>query len=118
MKKIVLTKKAHWIEIGAGIILLGLFFLFTWLLIRSSDRLMRSNLLQKAEHVSLAINYRFLGEFSGTRSDVELVQYQRLKEQLQLVRILYPDTRSLYLLGMNPDGSIFIQIDSEEPGSP
>jgi len=117
MNKPGLQKRVTYIELGVGIILLALFMLASWLLIRRSDQEMRTEFLTKMEYVAQAINSRQIEGLTGKLDDQETGLYKRLKEQLQVAKLIFPETRFLYLLGQNPDGSIFTFIDSEAPGS-
>ena len=118
MTKSGLIKRAIWIELGAGIILLTLFLLSSWMLIRRSNHVMRTEFLTKMEYVAKTFNTRQIKELKGKPDDLETAQYKRLKDQLQVAKNIFPETRFLYLLGQNPDGSTFTFIDSETPGSP
>jgi PAS domain S-box-containing protein len=95
--------------------LLGAFY--TGLTARRVDRAMRAQLLKETRMIMQAVNVRRISSLSGSAADVDLPDYQRLKEQLVLVRSANPDGRFLYLLGQRPNGTIFFFVDSEPPAS-
>jgi diguanylate cyclase (GGDEF)-like protein/PAS domain S-box-containing protein len=86
-------------------------------LLERADRDLRIELLQQARRISQAIDHHEFRVLSGNASDVYLPEYQRLKTNLMLTREVFPESRFLYLMGQNEDGSVFFFIDSEPAGS-
>jgi len=78
---------------------------------------MLERLLFEAGMVSNSVNWRFVQQLSGDENDLELSEYQQLKQQLTLIRSAHPTCRFIYLLGQREDGEIFFFLDSEPPES-
>lgn len=87
-----------------------------WSVKRESVR-MREQLLMEGRIVANAINWRFVERLNGDSTDLSSPEYHRLKEQLSLVCSAHPSARFVYLMGQQPDGSIFFFVDSESPES-
>lgn len=85
--------------------------------VRSADRNMRLHLAQEARLAANAVSWRRVDALTGTAGDVGSPDYQRLKEQLTLIRSTDPRFRFVYLVGKKNDGSIFFMVDSEPPSS-
>jgi PAS domain S-box-containing protein len=92
-------------------ILAGVFFAM-WSM-RSTDSEMRKDLIQEAQIVGNAIDWRFIQKLTATENDLSSPEYVRLKEQLSLVRSANPLCRFIYLMGQNDDGSVYFFLDSE-----
>jgi PAS domain S-box-containing protein len=67
--------------------------------------------------VANAIDVQQIKDLTGSQADLNRPSYQRLKEQLTLVRSATPSYRFLYLMGRRPDGTVFFFVDSEAPES-
>jgi PAS domain S-box-containing protein len=78
---------------------------------------MRTQLLTEAGMVAQAVNTARVMTLSGAETDLASADYQRLKEQLTLIRSVNPSCRFIYLMGQRPDKSIFFFVDSEPPES-
>ena len=93
-----------------------------WLFIRWTahrvDRQMRDEIFLQAQMVAQAVDFKNVAALSGTAADLASPDYQRLKEQLSLIRKANPKCRFIYLMGRRPDGKIFFYVDSEDPDSP
>jgi PAS domain S-box-containing protein len=74
---------------------------------------MRTQLLTEAGMVAQAVNTARVMTLSGAETDLASADYQRLKEQLTLIRSVNPSCRFIYLMGQRPDKSIYIFVDSE-----
>ncbi len=86
--------------------------------VQCTDRELKQQLLQQARYVAGAVHLQLLAALSGTEADRNTPEYLRIKEQLILTRQAFQDCRFLYLMGREPDGTIFFFADSEPPGSP
>jgi len=87
------------------------------LMARNIDRRMRLHLQGEAQLSAKAVNWRNIEALTGSEADIVSPYYQRLKEQLTLLRSSDLSYRFFYLLGIRPDGSIFFIVDSESPES-
>jgi len=115
MKKIII--KDHWIILMIIMATLGIGFVFSLWTTRLADQRMRAELIMQANLLGNSINWRFIPDLTASSSDLDSPKYQRLKEQLTLVRAANPFCRFVYLLGQKPDGTIYFFIDSEPPDS-
>ncbi|GEM_PF-732389 len=89
---------------------------------RHVTRVLRDDLLQRAELVAGAINLKDLAELRSSESDLGTQVYDRIKAQLIAVRAADPSCRFFYLMEERPsaDGSatqVIFMADSEVPGS-
>jgi PAS domain S-box-containing protein len=98
---------------GALLMALGL---GGWIMYQA-DRDMRGELLQKTRLVAQALDIDRIQTLSGTKSDLANVGYQRLKQQLAMIRSATPRCRFTYLIGRKPNGAMFFYVDSESVGS-
>jgi diguanylate cyclase (GGDEF)-like protein/PAS domain S-box-containing protein len=80
---------------------------------RAQDKIMRKDLLVQAHLVAKGIDLQRLRRLTGTEDDFFSPDYQRMKEQLTLVRSATPHCRFIYLLGQREDQSVFFFLDSE-----
>lgn len=92
-------------------IIAGVFFAM-WSM-RSTDSEMRKDLIQEAQIVGNAIDWRFIQKLTATENDLSGPAYNRLKEQLSLVRSANPLCRFIYLMGQHEDGTVYFFLDSE-----
>jgi PAS domain S-box-containing protein len=74
---------------------------------------MRENLLQQAHTVAQTIHIAQIKALSGSQADLDLPEYQGLKQQLAVVRQTLEKCRFVYLTGRRSDGRVFIFVDSE-----
>jgi hypothetical protein len=82
------------------------------------DRDMRAEAMLQAQMVAQAVDFDRVAALSGSSADLVSADYQRLKEQLTLIRKANPKCRFIYLMGRNPAGALFFYVDSEDPDSP
>ena len=87
--------------------------LFTWWTVQKTDQKMRAVLLQQGQLVAQAVNIENVHALKGTEADINSPVYQRLKEQLGILRAASPLCRFIYLLGSKADASLFFFVDSE-----
>jgi len=92
-------------------IIAGVFFAI-WSM-RSTETEMRKDLIQEAQIVGNAIDWRNLQNLTATENDLTSPGYIRLKEQLSLVRSANPLCRFIYLMGRHEDGTVYFFLDSE-----
>jgi PAS domain S-box-containing protein len=111
-----LTRRSTWIA-GALSALLVFGMLIAWWSVQRADRQMRDGLLQKLRLVAQAVNLERVKALTGSRDDLQKPGYERLKEQLALVRQANEKCRFIYLLGRKADGKVFIHVDSEPADS-
>jgi PAS domain S-box-containing protein len=90
---------------------------FTVLYGMHSDREMRSDLLYDARIRAQSISIDSIQILTGTASDINSLDYHKIKEQLVSIRSNSPQCRFTYLLGRNAKGNIFFYADSEPPSS-
>jgi len=91
--------------------------LYGWWRVNNADRLMRADLLMRARLIADGIKADQLNELAGTPQDVKSPYYQRLNEQLKLVKKENPDFRYIYLLGNRGDDRIVFLVGSEPPNT-
>jgi len=96
----------------AGITIIAGIFFALWSM-RSADSKMRKDLIQEAQIVGNAIDWRNLQNLTATENDLTSPGYIRLKEQLSLVRSANPLCRFIYLMGRHEDGTVYFFWDSE-----
>ncbi|MCD4829335.1 MAG: PAS domain S-box protein [Candidatus Cloacimonetes bacterium] len=103
----------------AGILLVYLLSggLFTWFMLKLTDRNMRNELLLSANLVATSMNIERIKSLSGAEADLGTVDYLRLKQQLAQARDVNRNCRFIYLMGQMPDGAVFFFVDSEPVGS-
>ena len=105
-------------QVVAAILLLFLALSgFVWWTVVRADRSLRSELLQQTQLVSQALNIDSLRALSGTEADLETPTYLRLKEQLASVRFVIPQCRFIYLMGRQPDKTVFFFVDDQPVSS-
>ena len=108
----------RWLMIGSGLVLLAVSGLFIRWTAHRVDRQMREEVFLQARMVAEAVDFKHVTALSGTEADLASPDYQRLKEQLTLIRKANPKCRFIYLMGRRPDGKIFFYVDSEDSDSP
>jgi signal transduction histidine kinase/CheY-like chemotaxis protein len=91
--------------------------LLALLSVAAADRQLREDHLQQTRMMAQALNLDRIKELAGTPADRDRAEYRQLKTQLAAARSLIDHCRFLYLLGRNPDGSLFYLVDSEPEGS-
>jgi PAS domain S-box-containing protein len=89
----------------------------TWLAARQADLELRGHLLQQVRMVAQALDPQHVQALTGTETDLNSPDYQRLKGQLTAVRSAHPQCRFVYLIRRNADGTFVFLVDSERPGS-
>lgn len=86
-----------------------------WTGIKASRELKRE-FLSIARIIAEAVNPERIEALKGSDEDILSPHYQRLKEQLWLVRKVMPQFGILYILGMK-NSDVFFYVDSEAQGS-
>ena len=105
-----------WVAAAAAVVLLAGGLLAWWMIVQA-DFEMRADLLDRTQVVAQALNAPRLRSLAGAESDLDNVEYQRIKKQMSDMRSAIPQCRFLYLLGRNPLGEIFFFVDSEAADS-
>ncbi len=98
-----------------SLVILGFFII--WLSIKSINREMKDNLLQRAGIVAQSINRNRLRNLSGSPQDINNPDYIRIKEQLRKIRESQSKCKFLYLMGQKETGEVFFYVDSQSPDS-
>ena len=83
-----------------------------WSVAKNSDTQMRDELLQQARIAAYSLNSEHVTSLTGSPNDLHSPLYQRIKEQLSLMRNARQGCRFLYLMGQRPDGTVFFFVDS------
>lgn len=91
---------------------------FTRWLVEQADQEMRADLIQQTRLLAQGLNVEQIAVLAGSAPNPKDPIYQRIKEQLTLVRSTYPFCRFIYLTARKPDGSIVFVADSEPEGTP
>lgn len=73
--------------------------LVTWWTVSSENKELRADLLQQATLLVQAQNLSRVKELTGTEADLNSPAYQRIKEQLAVVKDINPKCRFIYVLG-------------------
>jgi PAS domain S-box-containing protein len=89
----------------------------TYLLARSEDARMRSELLIQARLIAGTLDLSMIEGLSGSEADLQSENYLVIKSRLTLLRSANPLCRFIYLTGMRA-GAVFFYVDSESPESP
>ncbi len=89
----------------------------TWWTVWRTDYEMREQLLGQARRIVQTVNTRDIRALSGTDADLESPTYQRLKALLITLRQADDRCRFIYLMGRQTNGTVFLFVDSEDPGS-
>jgi PAS domain S-box-containing protein len=87
--------------------------LCSWQIVVQADRELRADLLQQARLVVQALNVERIAALAGTKADLDLPDYQQLKQQLVSIGRANPKCKWFYLMGRKADGSVFFFADSE-----
>ena len=88
-----------------------------WRTVLQTDREMREQLLQQTRMLAQAVPAERIKTLTGSEADLSGSIYQRLKDQLSLVRSTIPLCQSVALLGLNADGKLFYLLNSESVAS-
>ncbi len=88
-----------------------------WSIAQSTDKRMRTELLQQARIAAQAISVDSISSLSASEKDLETIAYQRIKSQLTSMRFARHKAKFLYLMGRSLDGNIYFFVDSLEPTS-
>jgi len=91
--------------------------LFVWWTVARADHDMRNSLVQQAQLVAQAMDFKHVQALAGTAADLGSPDYLRLKEQFVAIRSADPQCRFVYLMGRRADGTVFFFVDSEPAGS-
>ena len=78
------------------------------------DNYERKVLLSRAENAAVLIDPTLIQKLSGSGEDVNINEYQILKNKMILLKKTNPDARFIYLLGLHNDNQLFFFVDSED----
>jgi PAS domain S-box-containing protein len=70
-------------------------------------------LLRDAQTIAAALDSEKLNSLAGNETDLDNLDFQRLRRQLTSIGGTFPDVRYVYLMGEAENGSIFFYVDSE-----
>ncbi|MDB5237400.1 MAG: Two-component system, cell cycle sensor histidine kinase PleC [Parcubacteria group bacterium] len=82
------------------------------------DRSSRADIIERAATLAEAIPPDQVQALKGNAGDLALPQYQLLKALMMREHAANPGIRFVYLIGAEPDGTLFFYADSEDPASP
>ena len=93
-------------------------WLATEMIGRREDARLRQGVLRRVQTAAAAdlLAAERTRRLSGTTADLAQPYYQRLKEELILVRSVNPDVHFVYFMGLK-DGQVFFFVDSEPAGA-
>ncbi|HWQ66570.1 MAG TPA: PAS domain S-box protein [Methanospirillum sp.] len=81
------------------------------------DSRMRTQMLTETRIVSAGLSLDQIEGLTGTLVDLKSESYHQMKNYLAKAKAARPQTRFIYLMRENPDGTILFLIDSEPSGS-
>ena len=87
--------------------------LFTLWVGQSEDARMRRDLLTTARLISKTVKAEEVALLSGSEADLKSPIYQRIKNELILIRSASSRCRFIYLMGNKEDGTLYFLVDSE-----
>ncbi|MEI6845915.1 MAG: CHASE domain-containing protein, partial [Candidatus Firestonebacteria bacterium] len=96
-------------------LLLGL--IFTLATMYQKDRVMRVNNLEQARLIAGEIDQDNIKALKASDADLNTPNYERLKNNLSIIKNTTIKCRFLYLMGRRSDGKLFMYLDSEKKGS-
>ncbi len=95
----------------AAVFLPGLFL--TWYTWGSTTQRLKENALEQARLIGRSINVERIKNLKGNPTDLNSIDYLRIKEQLFQIRQSHSTCRFLYLMGRKKDGTVFFYLDSQ-----
>ncbi|MDD4539856.1 MAG: hypothetical protein PHT80_12635, partial [Lentisphaeria bacterium] len=107
-----LRRFRHHLELKLVALILALAFAYNCLAIVFYQRQMNQDMLTKAHLIAAAIDANVVADFQGTAADMESPTFHRLLNQLIAIKNIYDDIRYIYIMGKNPDGSVFFYLDN------
>ena len=107
-----LLRAAALAGMSLALLLVTLFFA-----VRQAHRQLRTELLQQARIVAMAIHPSWAGSLEGSDNDLANSRYLRLKEQITTIRTANPRIRFVSLMGQNESGQALVLVDSEPESS-
>ncbi len=117
IKRLRSIKKANLTFYILVIVLMGGLTGCGWLLIRA-DQQLRAELLDQAQKLFQSIDSVSVNALTGTPADLGAPVYQNIQQQFAGTVAAHPEYRFVYLLGRQPDGTVFYLTASEPVGSP
>lgn len=89
----------------------------TYAIITTSNSI-KASLIQRTDSMAELIPPDSIAKLNGDESDLQLPEYQELKDDLMAIRESNRDIRFIYILSLrNSSNEAYFAIDSERPGS-
>ncbi len=82
------------------------------------DLLQRRETLRQAALIAGALSQEHILKLEGSETDLESMHYLQLRQSLTALTRIDSKFKLVYLVGQNPDQTIFYYLNSAEPGSP
>ena len=111
-----MKRDIKWWQVLAVCILIAGVILTIWSAWQQDESL-HNDLLIKTNIAKMGISTEYVEALDGSPADSTRPEYQALKAQLEKIRGADPDIRFAYLVSQRDDGTIIINVDSEQPGS-
>jgi PAS domain S-box-containing protein len=109
--------RARTIRLSVVLIALVVGGILSWSIIFRADKSMRSELYMQTQIISQVLNIDQFKSLTGTEKDIGTENYLRIKTQFAAIKKANIACRFVYLMGQNPDKSIFFFVDNEPVGS-
>lgn len=90
--------------------------LFYFFMGKQIDRQLRSNLLLEASTIVGTLDIDNIDVVPDKVSDINAVDYLKLKKHFASIRNIYRKSVNIYLIGRRPDGTVFFFIDNLTSG--
>ncbi len=113
-------KQKYFISVRNQLILLFLVLaggVIVFQAVKNTQKKMREEFLQDASLVAASLNVDRLAHLAGDSTDLQTVDYLRLKQQLLSIRKIYPSCEFLYLMQQKPNGQVVFLADAQPPAS-
>ncbi|MDD4539370.1 MAG: hypothetical protein PHT80_10180, partial [Lentisphaeria bacterium] len=107
-----LRRFRHHLELKLIALILALALGYNCLAVLFYQRQMKQDMLTKARLIAAAVDANVVADFQGTATDMESPTFHRLLNQLIAIKNIYDDIRYIYIMGKNPDGSVFFYLDN------
>lgn len=95
--------------------ILGIFSIF--LVLAHTDEQLRENVLVSARLMAQSISSEAVETLDGSEADLQSPAYSILKQQLKLIQKTNKNSRFVYLMGLDSNGTVIFLVDAESPDS-